>query len=594
MMKPTLTHLAGGLLLLLLALQTPAATFLPPQESACTLRIDRIPLDTDTMSELSAKLAIIAQPSTPDLPPSTRRATAQALAIALALDPSNDSARSTLSTLTEGGEPPPPAPQHLSQAKTLTWQLHHWLSTPEAGQTGQQLANLMADSLRHLDPDHPTSLTLKDTPETGNWEGWVPTLASYQQPPPSDTPPPNEFDPFAEIKETTPEKKETPPASPQFLLNQASVKTFLYQRNPQNGAITLEPTLITMSARKNNPGEKGMSITINEGQDRSTLGNLIAKPILQTLKNSPNAKRTSGQIFLKTGETPYYFPRNAANLTGPGLVLASSALTGDAPAAIILAALGERGTLQAPADFWNILRTLPTEEPARLIVPASAQDHLLNLLTMEQKSFFLNYEVLIAATPAEMIALSTSKPSPELATALAQFAEIRTKAKGTPTGAYVANRFVLQRLTELAEKAPYHLSAKLLALQGAGKRPRALTREFLAAELLLTLTPLIPITNYNIFETSPEQLTLMDTAYEQSRSAIENLDRLTDIRDRDLLNATRELTISLRSLSRELSKNNEFGEQFIEIQKAQGKFTQKLTTLRTTLTDTSKNLTPGK
>lgn len=586
-MKKNLTSIAAGILSVLLTLQATAATFIAPKEVGANLRVDRIPLDADTMSELSNGLALVCQIPAEDSPAHHRRAAAQALALALALDPTNESARKTLTSFINSDQNATPSAESLIQAKELVWQLHSWLSTPEAGGNGPQLAALMGDSMRFLDPDHPLADSLKNSPEAGNWEGWVSGLESFK-PENKENPEESDFDPFDDIEENIPqreEKKIPEPKAPQILLTEASIRTFLYEKADASKPPILSPVIVTMKARKAEKGEQGLALEINANAEQNKIRNRIADPILNALTTSPEFKPTAGRIELNAGGKTYSYNSNKDSLTGPGLVLASSALSGNAPVGTVLARLDGNGKLIAPDNFWNILRSMDGEETGRLIVPASAEEYFTSLLTMEQKSFFLRYEVLMASTPADMIALSSSKPSAEHAAAFAQFGEIRKKSAGIATGAYVANRFVLQRLENLSADAPYHLSAKLLSLQGAGDRPRALTREFLAAELLLVIQPVRSVTNFRYRNIKTELLPRMEDIHDKCRDAIDNLDRLTDIRDRDLLEATGDVTTSLRELIRELKKSGDLRERTREIEQARNQLRTRLAALRPVLSE---------
>lgn len=588
-MKINLAFIVGGILSVFLTLQAHASAFPAPEEGGCTLKIDRIPLDVDTMSDLSDGLAVVAQIPAEDSPAHHRRAAAQALALALALDPTNDSARNTLTSFINAKQNATPAAEILIQSKALVWQLHTWLSTPEAGEDGKQLAALMGDSMRFLDPEHPSAESLKNSPESGNWDGWVDGLASFESNSNETPPEKSDFDPFESLEENMPQKEEekTDLNALQILLAEASVRTFLYEKTDGSQSPVLNPVIVTMKARKAKKGEEGFTLGVKANEDQDKIRNHVAEPILKALISSLEFQPAAGRMELEIGGKSYLYAKNGDSLTGPGLVLASSALSGNAPVGTILARLDSDGKLTAPEDFWNILRGMTDEQTGRLIVPASAVNYLVSLLTMEEKSFFLRYEVLIASTPAEMIALSSSNPSPEHAAAFAQFDEIRKKSEGIATGAYVANHYVLQRLQKLSVDAPYHLSAKLLAMQGAGDRPRALTRQFLAAELLRVIEPVRFATNSRIQDLNKEALAQINEIQKQCREEIENLDRLTDIRDRDLLDAASDMTASLRGLIRELSKSGDYRDRMGEIDQAKNELNLRLTTLRTGLSETA-------
>lgn len=591
-MKIPHTSIASGWLSLILALHASAAAFVAPNEGGCTLRVDRIPLDMDTMSDLSEGLAVIVKAPVEGSLARHHRASAQALAIALALDPANDSVRKTLASFTAGKNQDTPTPESLIQARALAWQLQGWLSTEEAGNDGRLLADLMGDSLRYLDPSHPSAEALGKSEEVGNWKGWVAGLDSFKQDSKNDSlqkPEENDFDPFEDLEEKMPEKQEEPSSSESLpiQLTEASVATFVFEENKKEGGYTVSPVTVSMEARKADEIKEGFFVKIDSNRDADKIANLVAKPIYEALRASLPSEPAPGTISLQAGGKPYLYARNADNLTGPGFVLASSALSGNSPVGTIIARLGEDGKLAVPNNFWMILRGMSGEQTGRLIVPAAAEKHLLSLLTLEEKSFFLRYEVLIASTPAEMIALSRSNPSPQHAAAFAKFEAIREKGKGMSTGAFVANTFVLQRLKELAADAPYHLSAKLLAIQGAGERPRTLTRDFLAAELLLLIEPVSPILSYEMQDVKNDTISSMETIWKDLRDALDALGRLTDIRDRDLLDATGGISTSIRALLRELGKDGKYWERPTEIEDARADLRKRFTALRTGLSQTA-------
>ena len=405
----------------------------------------------------------------------------------------------------------------------------------------------------------------------------------------------SDFDPFKGIAKKMPAEEEKKPEQKvsKVLLTQASVKTFLYEKSATTEQYLLRPVTVSMKARSNSTEEQGSAVKISATANQENIRSKISNPVLDLVASSLEDKPAPGRIEIKPGSKPYSYSRNGDNLSGAAFVLTSSAFSGDSPSGTIIVRLDENGNPVTPTNFWNILRDMKGTETGRLIIPASAEKFLLSLLTMEQKSFFLRYEVLMASTPEELLALSSSKPSPEYAAAFAEFKAIREKSKGIAVGSYVANRFVLQRLRDLSAKAPYHLSAKLLATQGAGERPRALTRDFVAAELLRIIEPARPVVKFSMQNATKANISTMNDIQRACRDSVEGLDRLTDIRDRDLLEATKDLATSLRSVARELSKNGEYWENYSDIESAKKDFDSRLESLRKNLIATASNPSSG-
>jgi hypothetical protein len=108
-------------------------------------------------------------------------------------------------------------------------------------------------------------------------------------------------------------------------------------------------------------------------------------------------------------------------------------------------------------------------------------------------------------------------------------------------------------LREVAGAMPEHASARLLALQGSGSRPRFLQRSILAREIRTALEPVGYLAERNSQFLDPAQL---EAARESSREMLDRLTGYIDIRDRDLHKAAVDVTDSLRTLARVIPKRS--------------------------------------
>lgn len=125
-----------------------AAPFVAPDTQSFPLRRDLLPIDTDSMARLSKDLVILTH-GLPLETPAARRAAAQSLALALALDPANSTARDTISELSEGEKLEPANPGRLTQAVSRIWRIHAWLNMPEAGAEGKLLGDMLGICRSH-------------------------------------------------------------------------------------------------------------------------------------------------------------------------------------------------------------------------------------------------------------------------------------------------------------------------------------------------------------------------------------------------------------------------------------------------------------
>lgn len=130
---------------------------------------------------------------------------------------------------------------------------------------------------------------------------------------------------------------------------------------------------------------------------------------------------------------------------------------------------------------------------------------------------------------------------------------------------FLANTFVRQRLEDLAKVAPFHASAKLLAIQGAGGRPRVLSRKLLAAEILRMIDPVEIKEVHQVH--ADGGVTAVQVKYEELRERLSGLERYTDSQDQDLLSAGQGIASTMRDLARAASKVN-YEDRFTDTKEA--------------------------
>lgn len=548
------------LLLGLLVVTTQAAPFAVPTEAIPPFHRDRLPIDTDSISNLSAQLTMLAQGASLDSP-QLRRATAQTLALALALDPENSTARSSLAEIAKGSSLGAPDDEKVLRTKARIWKMFDWLASPEAGADGNLLADLVGDASSMLDPGHPTAVSLRDSTERGKWGGWVAPLSSFSEKQPEPV------RPLAAIKPIPPKQETDPSPRPSLKASTASIGAVLYGYDKAAEKYILRPTTVSMAASpygESDEDRSGFRIDVScpEGSEHKVRDD-VSKPIRDALEKLHGSRLPAGVVRILTGSTGIYsHSRNGYDMTGPGFVLANAAVTGIAPGATIIATLDEDGKIALPDYFWSKLETLTDGKGGRLIVPAAAEGYLTAMLALEKPEFFLKYEVLIASSPAEAITLCAEVPDESHVAAFAKFKEIKDKCGTDPLGSYLANRFVRQRLAEITQAAPYHLSAKLLAIQGAGERPRVLEQKILAAKVFQAIDPIRQYSDLNLYELQPGTAKSMESTYETLRAQLDGLDRYTDIRDRDLVTRAKGLASDLRSMYRLIAGRGEMWEKY--------------------------------
>jgi hypothetical protein len=532
-----------------------AAEFVPPAEGPLPFRRDKLPVDVDTMAALSRQVMVLAR-TTADSAKSPR-AVAQMAALALALDPANREARALIDAMKSETPPPADGREEVERARNRAWQTLAWLEMPDAGADGQALAACLGDVLAVADPEHPKARERRTAGERGAWKDWVAEESAFRPKKP-ETPPEMTPEPGPE-----PEPERDKKAAV-LALKDLSLPMPIWYHDKQANVMRLASVPVNLKARIDEGSEE-------QGPTRSTevAGEGMTerfKPGLARLDAAIQARHGSLpdglQLRFDFGKTDYSFTRNGLALTGTAALLLEGALTGKVPAATTLAVVGEDGKLLLPPRFWQTLRAFSAVSPGtRLILPDEAADFLTALVVMDDAAFFMKNEVLLAGSVDELCELAAAAPDAAIADGLKRFDEIRKVGQGKALGTFVAHPATQQRLRELGGVMPEHASARMLALQGSGSRPRFLGRPILAREVRAALEPAAYLVEQERDEIDPARL---EEAHESSRERLDKLTGYIDIRDRDLLKAAVDMADSLRSLARLLPKKDPEGSSGLE------------------------------
>jgi len=518
-----------------------AGNFAPPAEGPVAFRRDRIPLDVETMAGLSRQLVTLAQGQDPATAVS-RRAAAQMLALATALDPGNSKAREFIAAFLNESHPPAADPDLLAESRSRVWQYLGWLETPEAGTQGQALAACLADVIIVADPQHPRVEALRGAGERGAWKGWVPGLAAYETKPP--------------VATEHPTSDEIAPAKSGILLANARVSTPLWKRSARTDSLkwVLSTAPVEMSAAMAPAGNGGLqpfALVIGNQSGNSVLAPLVP-PLLKLLEKQHGSLPAGGRVSIFSPVlAESLLSRKVQSISGAAAVLASSAITGREPDATIIGLIDESGAFKLPGGFWNQLKSLGPGNGGRLVLPAAAATgYLPSLLALERPQVFFEYEVVLASNFRELMELSAKTPDGNFAKVSAQFREIRERGTTQPLGQYIANPFIRRRLGEIVQEAPYHASAKMLSVQGAGNRPIFVSRPVLTAELRRAIEPMDWLVLRQAGSIGDEDIAQIGATYETCHDQIERLLRYAEKNDREWVEQVQDMVTTIRVLDR--------------------------------------------
>jgi hypothetical protein len=533
--------LIRGLLCFVLAMPFASASgpFPRPGEGPVPFRRDRLPLDVDTMTGLSRHMLLIAKTLGLESA-AARHASSQSLALAIALDPANREARELLIGFSQDRPSPVPDATEIESAKARIWQIVSWLENSEAGVDGQALGLCLSDAMASADPSHPKSEAHRGKGDSGEWTGWVPVLASYEEKAITRVP-----------DQTTPEEPALPTETQEagIVRSAAAVSTPLWTYDKDSEKLILKPMVISMKAwiesEEKDQRPFGLRLENTEGGE---FLHQTGNGVIAALKTIDDDFSMGGVVSLTIGKgEDYLVSKNRQTLSAATAVLVDSAVSDREPKATVMGIVQPDGSLKMPTRAWDKLRSLSSGPGGRLVLPREAEALLPSVLAIEDPAFFMKYEVVLADNLKELVEYSAKDGSGELAEASVRFAEIRDKMGSNAVTQYVANRYVRQRLGEIAQACPDHLSARMLFIQGGGERPSRLPKQILASEIRRALEPMTELPsdwNDNL------DANLIDATHEKCRALLDPLERYVDIRDRDFYSHAKDLLTTVRTLGR--------------------------------------------
>ena len=513
------------------------------------------------MAGLSKQLVTLAQGWKADTA-AERRTAAQLLALATALDPGNAKAREVLSDFEKGSHTPTAEAEPLENSRKRIWQSLEWLEMPQAGVQGQALAACLADVMAANDPQHPRAQALRSGGERGAWKSWIPRLTAYETRTPVETQP-------------APDKIEV--AQTGILLAEARVMAPLWKRvaktTPVNWTLSAAPLAM---AAKQVPAEdrapKPFALVLGSQPNDESLAPLVP-PLLKLLETHHGSLPAGGRVVISSPALEESLvSKKRQSISAAAAVLASSAISGREPEATIIGLIDDAGAFKLPAGFWNQLQSLGPGNGGRLVLPAAAAAHLPSLLALERPQLFFDYEIVLASNFKELLDLTTKTPVGTFAKVSAQFQEIRQKIGTQPLGPYIANSFVRRRLVEISSEAPYHYSAKLLAIQGSGNRPIFVTRAVLSAELRRAIAPLDWLVKLSDDSYDDSDIERLSATYETCRDQVERLQRYVEKNDRAWFEQVEDMVTTIRQIDRAAKNRSNSYSVWTAVTQAQAAF----------------------
>lgn len=509
---------------------TALAAFVAPREGGEPFRRERVPLDVDTMNQLSRQLGFLAA-SVERAGPEGQRLRAQLLGMARVLDPANRAAREMLRELGEGREIERSHEMDFQRVLAAGWELEEWLSSEPAGVDGRALGACLREVLGELAPDHPRAV--RADAQAARWDGWVAPPEAFVDPPepgPAEPPPPKEaWKPALEVAT-------------------ADFPVVLLDRE-KNETRVIVASLVARAVAKPNQGGR---LEVEFGSERATAAKLAA--LLGPLLERRHGEEVRGMklVFSLPKGVPYSTARNDLVLSGAAFLAGEALITGKLPTAVVLAEVGADGSLGLPQRFWELLARIESLDGRRWLMPAKAVDRFPAMLTLGRSGFFMKHEVLLAKDADGLASLAPLPLSGEMPEALARFEEIQRVGKRSSLGSFVANPHTQARLRQVVADEPRHASARMLAQRGTpGGWPRFLPREVAASELLRAIEPIGKAINVQPILLREDTI---DRAVDECREQLDEIHSVLELDDRELHEAVEDLLKPVAQVTKSVRK----------------------------------------
>jgi len=485
-----------------------------PKEDVSPFRRDRLALPIDQQQTLANQLIFVARMS-PSETAAQRRVKAQALAVALVLSPGREEARELLQRLSQGMEMDPVESGQVDRSfidKTCVW------LDARPGDDSRTLAACLKGILYPEEAGED---------QEAIWKNWIPEEKAY------------------EVSVTSAETPSSPPASP----TPASENEQPFKM--ATGKVGVLVTATDWKTKNKTRMVLNLKMDTLPSEDFAFAGNLgkwilKLRPLLE--KRHQELSKGTIDLTLQTRKGDLSFGEN--ELSAAAFVLADAAFTGNEPESVVMGRVSNDG-YQLPSDFWETLSEAPTEEShGRLILPFAAAEYLPALLVLDKAGFFLKYEICLASSPEELLARAGKISTDEAAAAHRRFEALMEQSKKVEVTAFLADPKVRQQLEEISKALPYHASARMLALQAAGKRPTTLPRKVTAAALQDALMPIEWAGKSTQYPADTNAVERIESGYESSRSRLWSFEKVVDPNDGRLLAEFNEVLSKFRALGR--------------------------------------------
>ncbi len=539
---------------------THAASYIEPDHTTELFQLEEIPLPQHRSQQLGKSLAIIAQRKH-DASPANQLASARLLMLAMQLDPKNKRPYE-ISKALSAGKAPPATPQHLiTQCLKEAKETQSLLSQPRAGAQANQLARLIKDACKTMQPK------TNEAEDTADWKDILPSIAAYRAteevPAPKQVSPATKPTPHTQVKKPTlasPKKPDlSQKAKSQFHLTTQSILLPINIKNEDSDLIAVfddeatakeDPIVVQLarislslrpsdSKKNNTPFIKLAYTNTQDPEMNSKLIKILTNKYSIVPSSQGLVKFTNGSFNRK----------QSFSLTAP-LALMLNASLANRPLRddlCILADIDDKGKVVEPENFWNSLGNLRNSpDGGRLIVSTQSLEIMKQLLVFKEPHFFTRWEVFSVSNIEEALEAAVIKSNEKFQQAGDIFSAIQKLGMNKNVAQLAADHAIRGKLEETLALNPLHLSAKTLLLQGSGNRPTNLNK----TTFRLVLQPLAEDLNSALENQSgKDKIQSLKNSHDELRAKLDKLEPIVDRDDQELFKDAIDLTSDLDKLA---------------------------------------------
>ncbi len=470
-----------------------AATYIEPNlEGKILLKIDQVPLDSNTMRWIANYLAEQAEQQAGSKDPKKLRASAKLIALAKQLDKSLPQITAANLKLQQGTQSKSSV-RHSEHKRNRLRGILEYLATDESNAEGKLLVQLTKDALAAIAPEK-SPLTSFSAPS----RLWQDSIEEYDNFKRTNDPKIVNKDTVKHSESIQKPKIDLPPPKPkapeQIANAEWKVRDFtvvapfttykvvgeynksVYSTGLKKIAVKVTP-LTTKEEQKFTFHSKPNYFDVDH---LAFLNYKVARPLESQWKNIPSTKFT---FHLSDA----YSNHSDSDLTSSALTVAfDSALLGVPLRAdtLIIASIDGRSNFKRNHKFWRTLDFLTEEvRDTRILVGQGSEEYLLQLIALGHPDFFIQNEVIEVENLKQARKLTSNKDHEDYSEATTLFAEVKSAIDRKSLRSMTGNKYVREKLEKVLEIMPNHLSSKILLEYGSRKKPSLLESKFFAISM---------------------------------------------------------------------------------------------------------------